>query len=406
MDIGKKTESLFLDDLTRFYSKIVPELISEQNKEKISFLEGALLIANGRDLYPGYEWSILEKELINNFFPKTIEICFPMSWISGSLQYLIGLQLLYGKKAEEIPAYKKIEQKINSLLDIKISYLEKYIEEEKVESHHFDILYGAASYLNYLLEFNINNPIRSKIVAYFSKLLAVNKEGLFNNLIIEIPELPGDKFINNGVAHGVMGIYYVLDKAREKNIGADLDELLLYLENYIINGFLLDEKIYIFPDLEYVNKDNKNYNFINLSWCYGLSGYSYLLTKKDNCKNSLFFNKKRKIVENINRILERELLDFNNIIFESSTFCHGISGLIYELFLLNDHSMHIYLIELINVLDKSKKKDDVVFYDIELKDKEVINKEFRFLDGSIGTWLVIQSIILNKRFKGDFLLAK
>lgn len=49
----------------------------------------------------------------------------------------------------------------------------------------------------------------------------------------------------------------------------------------------------------------------------------------------------------------------------------------------------------------------IAFYDVEDKDnKRGYETGFHVLDGSLGTWIVINSILNLKRFNGDFIFGK
>lgn len=392
--------------LKDFFQTTVPELITQKNCKKITFLEGALLIANGKNYETENDWEYLTHEFIKNFFPKKIYSKDLLSFLSGPSNYLIGLEILYGKKSREIPAYITIKKSIDQYIIAELPLMIKCAKNSNIKTFHYDLLYGICSYLNFLLEFYSPldaEDLERQIISYLL-LICTEINGTFPFLVIkrnnEINE-----HINLGVSHGLAGIYYVLkkfcSKRKSSNMNLNIITTLDSIEKFILkcsikeDGYLSIPGIVNYPDLKPLKTET------NFSWCYGMSGYTFLYSFNLLERTNHFNKQGRLFVSSLLYLVDKYKNNKNNIIFKSSTFCHGLSGLIYELFLLGEESASLNLLDL---LLQMKSNDKIGFYDIHHEDE--LRSDFNMLDGSISTWLVIQSLLTKKRFIGDFLFGK
>lgn len=330
------------NDLNLFYSNDVPRLINDTQNKNFNFLEGALLISNGRRINSTLNWNGMIDLLIENHFPPTISMQDPTSFLSGPTQYLIALELLLGQKSRGIPAYIRIKKNIEDKILEELPFLISQARNQEVETFHYDILYGITSYLNYLLEFysaDDSQYIEDFLLEYLI-FICTNKNNTFPFLKVTI-ENDNTRQINMGISHGINGLYYILSKYNvNRNNSKYTNEVSLAItniEHFIIKNIIKKKDYYYIPGL--VNEGNNLTNDygVNLSWCYGLAGCSFLYYNNSYLPDSLFFNKNKCIVSNLVVAVRDKLHKKDNIIFESATFCHGLSGLVYELFLVDSN---------------------------------------------------------------------
>lgn len=411
-----------IDQMERFTRDIfIEKIINEQfdQPELIKFLDGAIFIASLRGSLPQFDWDSITSKYVSKYFPKKLDIQNYGSSFIGATSLLVSLKLLYKEKYYCIKAYESIKQQIFYSLDIDIPLLYRLANERKIISNNYDLILGISSLLNYLLEDDLgkirNEEYISKIIDFLLYLTTfeknIPKKMVLNNVYgVEI-ESNDDEYISIGISHGLLGIYYVFSKylkvgSYEKYTSL-VKQRLIELENFIFkienNSFLLPEEEY------YPNSNNHNplKNQLNFSWCYGTSGYMSTILDNSYQEWSLFYGMESCIRKKMDTILSCLIEDKDNIIYYSTTFCHGLSGKIYELFLFDNLKYEKEIEYLLKKILASKVDDMIAFYDVEDKDnKRGYETGFHVLDGSLGTWIVINSILNLKRFNGDFIFGK
>lgn len=375
-----------------FYNNLLEGTL---NKKNINFLDASLLIANSKK-YLYHRNDINYDNLIRNFmlefFPKEINTLKHKGVFFETASILVGINLLFEpKQIEKFEVFHRI--KVECYKDI-LRIIAKKQNQDLIE---YDVMYGISGFLNYSIRYlheKNDKEIQRKIV---DKLLYV----LFieNNTFSRIlPSKDNEKQIFYlGVAHGIMGILYSLnefskrDTYKKKEINEKIEQCLLFMrEKFQWNTYFYQKILYLDSEEE---KSESGY----FSWCHGISGYTSFLIE-------LYPNKAEEIVTEYIRLLEKEEVRIN-LSLTTPIICHGIASILIELFCLKDKvnfSLDSCIKRMVNLFFLSSKNDSIKFYD----ELNPFYSEYNFLNGGLGCWLVLQSLLNDDKFEGAFLICK
>ncbi|WP_029276685.1 lanthionine synthetase LanC family protein [Pedobacter borealis] len=267
-----------------------------------------------------------------------------------------------------------------NILDEADRYLEDSLKS-LLENDDLDLLHGAIGISLYFLKRN-NTQIISNVI---DKLWTCCHKK--NNLIYwerYDKYREADYVVDLGLAHGISGILYFLNKCIVHNIKPDRCKLML--ENGLNFLFSKEQSLeknncffanyYLVKDL---NKEITSTQFSRLAWCYGDLG---ILTTLYPLMNT--YDEKKKIELMLLDTAKRVTDDLTLI--EDLGLCHGSSGvslLFYELYLLSNNA------KFLDISDFWLKKS-ISYFNLENR-----AQKHGFLEGNLGLGI----LLLNRKHK-------
>lgn len=342
---------------------------------------------NNWDYYAHRHLEILNKKIDFNSIDVSL-----YSGISG-----IGASVLSLAKEGRYEQYLK---SLNEVLENRIrKLLNEFTSENDVST--YDVFSGITGVVRYMLFFKENNNMNQLINELVSKII------LFAEY--EMDRLSGDNkngSVNLGTAHGLSGILSILsivklEKFEVENLNQTIVNLVAFFEKntFKILGVLT------FPErLPFINTP-RHKKYINSSWCYGLTGITRSMILASKAIDDILLEEK--YINNYNMFLNSLNLEKGKV---STVFCHGVSGIIYETFLIYKESGNIkfmeHIIKLLTILhDNSDFNNFNSFPDRSLEENYMEYKE-GIVDGTLSVYLVIVAILLNEREKMDWIFLK
>lgn len=357
--------------------------------------------------YYKYSKDIKHKEiclnLLNNLLDSFDQIEYTTGGFTESFEGVLWL-LVYLKKCnilDDDECYKDL-----------IPYLHDSIDFD-LESNNFDLLHGVLNKIQTLINFYGNDSSKAEkyINLFVDRIFETRIEK--DNCIFWYNEVydDGSRAVNLGFAHGLPSLLVFLLKLKAE--GYDNNKISVLIDG-IINSLLSFsyEKSYDFfiPDVFYEDLDKNKYDSSRLAFCYGDLGlaFSFLFASKILDREDLS-NLAEKIVY---RVCKRTLttsgiLHYNDDHFFDTSFCHGISGVLFILTRINKIIDKEYLTKTI------KYWNDELIYNLNIQlniegeikfpfwmqplsgDPYIIDEEC-ILTGYSGTGLILLSLVYGK----------
>lgn len=356
-----------------------------------------------------YKYSNEEKYKVKSLtlFKKFIDVFPEYEFQTGILEGFdgVGILLTHLKDCKILDT--------DYLLDDIEPYLIQSIKLT-ISNNNFDLLYGGIGKIQYLLsnnrfkEDNIKGLIDDLIDNLYETRIEINGRIYWH-------ELDSDK-INLGLSHGITSVFIFLIRLKELKIK---NKYINRLIKGLINSFIYFENfsngISIFGAGFPYSKKNPAHS--RLAWCYGDLGIAYAFLY-----GSKVLNDKRlkiKYYEMLDLLLQRGVSDsglvhFNDYSFFDTGFCHGISGIFYIFYKLNELEPNLLLEKKLKYWENELLKN----IDIQLNIKEKIyfpnennvNEEIYFietetmLNGISGVGLVLLTMQYRKADWSNFFL--
>lgn len=263
------------------------------------------------------------KELALVLYEKLIEVIPEFDYSFSMLEGFDGVAwtIQYIKKC----GVKDTSEDYDSIKDYLIESVENSITD-----NDFDFLYGATGKLNLILNSEDANFLPQSI--YFAYIDGIAK--FFKNATSDNNE----NELNLGFAHGLSSILLVISKiylkiAKEECIKETIQDIITFYLN--IQS--------LHPDYSYGRMyDPKNRTMDNASqfaWCYGDLTIIYSLLYAADAVGI----DNEEIIHSVNKLKNRNtqnigLINFEDYNFLNTSFCHGISGIYMSLYKINKYA--------------------------------------------------------------------
>lgn len=282
------------------------------------------------------------------------------------------------------------------------SYLIESIESS-INDNDFDFLYGATGKLNILLNGDDCDFLPKSV--YFEYVHKIEK--FFKDSIAENTE----QELNLGFAHGLSSILLVLSKiylkvAQEKRIKEIIQDIIaFYLSIQSQHPYYSYGRMY--------NPQNKTMdNSSQFAWCYGDPTIIYSLL---HAADAIGMNNE-KIIPSVKKLKNRNienagLINFEDYNFLNTSFCHGISGIYTSLYKINkyvniDNDLKYWEQQLFTHLNQQLSfKGKTIYFPKERQDENYTytldNQEM--LNGLVGAALTLLTIKYKNNDWSDFM---
>ncbi|MEY9969966.1 lantibiotic modifying enzyme [Lysinibacillus sp. RC46] len=399
LELQKQCSILFEEHLKNFANNTLKTNFEDQSIHTLSHgIPGLCIFYASLDkLYPKNNWDYYAHrhlEILNKKIDFNIIDVSLYRGISG-----IGASVLSLAKEGRYQQYLK---SLNEVLENRIrKLLNEFPSESDVSI--YDVISGISGVVRYMLFFKENNNINQLINELVSKIIVFAES--------EMDKLSGDfanknDSVNLGTAHGLSGILSILSIVKlEKFEVEKLNLTIVNLVAFFEKNTFKTLGVLTFPErLPFINTP-RHKKYINSSWCYGLTGITRSMILASKAIDDMLL--KEKYINNYNMFLNSLNLEKGKV---STVFCHGVSGIIYETFLIYKESGNIKFIEhilkLLTILhDNSDFNNFNSFPDRSLEENYIEYKE-GILDGTISVYIVILSILLNERENMDWIFLK
>ncbi|AWK06345.1 hypothetical protein HYN56_19785 [Flavobacterium crocinum] len=354
---------------------------------------GALLYFATKYTYSKEEkYKVIARELLDNF----IDVFSSYEFQTGILEGFdgTGYVLAYIKKCGIIDTEELLDD-IESLLLQSLRL--------NINDLNFDLLYGSIGKVQYLLDSGRFNVFAELINSLIEKLYNCREEIDGRIFWYELES----RNINLGLAHGLPGIFVFLTRLKALEFKNEYIDILL---NGIFNSFLFFENT--IPSISSfgagfpLSKELTCHS--RLAWCYGDLGIAYAILYYGKISgNKLVLEKYYNMLSLIlqRSISESGLVHFSDYSFFDTGFCHGLSGIYYILYKLNEmenneslqYKIEYWQTELLrNIEIQLSIEGDILFPKERQNSQEIytIDKE-TMLNGVWGVGLVL----LTARYK-------
>lgn len=347
---------------------------------------------------------------------------------SNEVAYKIKAEKLIGKLLEVFPE-KELNMSLYEGFDgvaWTIDYLQrcKVIEDSDILSdfiphlvssieidianNHYDVLYGFIGKLQYFINSGQYDApgIRELFIGAVD---ALDKSSLRNANGIYWLERESIQTVNLGYAHGLPGILVFL--ARLHDLGVGHPRIAVMIED-IVSTLLAQQNSPLGISVygSGYSLEHEVSSFSRLAWCYGDLGICYaLLYSGKIVRNEMWIREALSIKDRIisRGIAESGLTHFHDYSFFDTAFCHGISGISYFLFKINEliggdgileKRLSYWNNELIKNLEIQLAIEDTIYYPYQPNTGDevyILDKEM-MLNGVCGTALVLLSLQYQK----------
>lgn len=409
MDILKRISYALID-----YDSIESEIIRMkrpgffgENFSKTSLSDGLLsicmLFSELDYLFPNEKWDEKAHEYLSKVLDDVKLIGFDISMCNG----FTGMGLVVNGMSKNETQYIKLLSSINDII-IKLANdtLDKTDMKKGVSYLEYDVLYGLAGVLNYLLLFSKKDKYIVTINRIVDVLIGLTKDIHIDNYNVPAFYLSPEKYMykqekeayprgsfNTGLAHGMAGVIVALSKAikygiSKENIEDAIDRLVKFIQkSVVINNGKRRVKGIISLE-EYVNGRVYNNDFERDAWCYGNPGVCYTVIMA-GCE----LKREDYITWGLG-LLKDTLKDIKGIF--SPIFCHGYAGILCILTAIdNKLNKNIFSEERIALREKilSYYDEDYVFgfkdYTYNEKGTLDANKSVGLIEGTTGIVLAL-----------------
>lgn len=370
------------EKLSEIASYFISDYQNDENFTSISLFSGRtgvlLILSQLFKYYKDYQYLY---ELRKNFNYTVYKIqhtqYVPSSFCAGlagwgwMIQYLSNEEITVDSGAEFL-------QELDNVL-----YLEL---DEFLKNKNFDLLHGALGIGLYYLKRKRYCEVEKILIALYKSSIQCDSEIKWKRFDLYYYK---DYVYDFGLAHGICGILYYIEKCYSHHILPELCKGMLQggINFYLNNIQDINQVGSFFPSKirikDYKTSKNKG-EFSRLAWCYGDLGILYTLLRI--LKKTDLALGEDKIIKMLLRITKRK--DYSETRVLDSGFCHGISGINYlfmKLFkMTNDLAFK-------SISDFWIKKNLSFRMDTKLKTKNNI-AGYLFYAGEFG-WLPISDII-------------
>lgn len=313
---------------------------------------------------------------------------------------------------EHIPKYSIAINNLNNYINKYINIYIQQMNNNELREELYDVINGLSGIGRYLINFKDDYVCKENINKILSIFIKFTDENLLNEyskwtLQNKFKWSIDKKYIDLGLAHGIAGpisfmSICILNDIYVEGIEKCLERLVsIYDINEVYCGkYIYWNKIHVICD-DY-KKDTVS---TRPGWCYGNAGISRTLFMAGKALKNMDLQKKA-----LNSILQFNEMKIDEIGFESSSFCHGYSGLLYvtNLFLqedLDELISHNDIEKLISLKNKIIEKI-IKVYDSNLifgfqepkynnRKNKILLDNISLLDGSISIIITLISVLKN-----------
>lgn len=399
MEILHKLEQIEAKLYDRAFEMNAPTLEEDLG---VIILEAVFYNYSNEDKYKKKAITLLENA-INVFPTKKLETGFfeGFEGIFWVVDYLIKNRLIEDE----------------SILDDLKPYLFISLQND-IDVNNFDTLHGSINKLQYL----INSASFSQKVKdeYINKFV----DSLFNtrveneNGIYWYDSFENEKgLVNLGLAHGLGSLLVFLTMLKNEHYqNPNINVLINGIFKSLMSFKNETSSDSFFPDYYSELDQTKSVNS-RLAWCYGDLGIAYaLLYSSESMQNNSMKSEALSVIHKIcRRVITNSKIDhFEEYSFLDTGFCHGISGIVYILSIMNDNLQEPLLNQRINYwknellinLDKQLNISDDIYYPWYRQDssRSYMLDECSMLTGLTGTGLVLLSIYFKEYDWSNFFL--
>lgn len=417
-------ENEYIKEMTENINLYTNHLLPEDTKRTLA--EGypgySLLLYNLSLYNHEKKWKYINHNMIKAIESIDISDNTSSLW-TGPTSFSISLYLWSHYIPEYTDTLIKINKRLFEQVNHDINTLSKRINKSEIIYTDYDLIYGLSGLVRYLLLFQQDKKACDLVIKSVEILIYLIEEPKKLRIIDSKnphTKMYRDGYIDTGVSHGALGIVSVLSICISSNVFKNHDQLnkktidtikkfvykLLLFKKYTKNFWYIPNYIgYMNYEKQVVN--NEHQEPLSYMWCYGLTGMTRSLILFAEATDDSEF--KEEVISNYSNALDYYIM-LESIHKSNTTFCHGIAGILYESNLIyidtNDQRYYNHCKSLLNLLNENKGKDPKYpFYDEVLSNQHYINKA-GLLNGSIGVYLVLLSIVTGKPFEGDFIFLK
>jgi|GEM_PF-5734833 len=288
--------------------------------------------------------------------------------------------------------------------------------EIDLANNHYDVLYGFIGKLQYFINSGQYNspPIRK---LFEGAVESLDKSSFSNEDGIYWCEKESIKTINLGYAHGLPNILVFL--TRLHTLGFD-DPKIVRMINGIITTIISQKNkpLGISVYGSGYSLEHEVNSFSRLAWCYGDLGICYaILYSGKMLRNENWIKEALDIKDRIvsRGISESGLTHFSDYSFFDTAFCHGIAGISYFLYKINqliggnamlEKRLDYWNNELVKNLEIQLSIEGTIYYPYQPNTGDevyILDKEM-MLNGVCGTGLVLLSLQYDKADWSDLFL--
>ena len=271
--------------------------------------------------------------------------------------------------------------------------LEVYLKRKNFVFQDLDIVSGVSGVISYLVQSKYYLSTNRKVLQQFLELIVELSCATSDSESSPISNM-NNSFI--GFSHGEIGLYTMAYKASRLLNDIDSEKKMISMIISILGK-------------RFNNNLLKNFdiNALNNSWCHGYAG---LIKSYRIIRNSSFVSPKiRSLYDNFVDIYVNNMIHLSkDNFYGSSIICHGLSGLIYEVSLIDYVSYPEEIINyLMRMLMEMYKPDTYVKFTDHYLALEYNRGEIPtdIINGFEGVLLVINSVINKKPYIGDLIFG-
>ncbi|MGE7838462.1 lanthionine synthetase C family protein [Viridibacillus arvi] len=402
LELREKCTTLFEKDVINFAKQQSDTEFDSSIEHTLSYGVPGLcvLFSSLHKLDPSGEWDILAHGHLEKLNSKMELNHLDISLFQG----LCGLGTSVLTMSSE-GGYNKYLTSLNDLIEFRSVTLLKNFDGDQHLSNEskYDIFSGIVGIIRYMLHFKNHKNFATLINKLVVKVIAYANSEMEKAACL--PSKSSD-YVNLGTAHGLSGILSILSIAKLELIEVeDLDLTILKLISFFEDHSFVTMGVTTFPERLPFTHNNQYNVSINSSWCYGLTGVNRSLILAAEATEN--FEMKNFYINNYLAFLKAFRITSKRT---STIFCHGIAGIMYEAFLLYKDSKEDEFITHINVLldclIDNVNWDNANHFPDCTSDLTYLKYETGIVDGAISVYLVLLSLMNNKRFDIDWIFLK
>lgn len=299
--------------------------------------------------------------------------------------------------------YKSYMNSINLIildkLDGQLDLVEKKISQANYAVKDYDLISGLVGILRYLLEIKDDN-----LKSYKNRMIDILIDITNDQICQESNQI---KSINMGTAHGLSGVLAVLSTGYLKGFKSEnLRSTITILKDFFETNSFYTLGIQVYPEKLPFTLSEKHQSLINDSWCYGLTGInSSLILAAKALDDSEFLNRS---INNYSKFVEEYLKEDK---IYSTIICHGISSILYEYSITKQNKKYskTYSKKIMLFLDELLRMADLNNFNPfpdRSADLTYLKYNPGFIDGSVGVYLILLSLITNKQIASDWIFLR
>lgn len=394
-----KTYDIFLDNIKNFASNFDESSLTEFYSLSRGIPGLCILYSELHEMFPNEGWDKLAHDKViylnNNLDYSSLDL----SLYHGLCGIAAGIHSLANENN-----YQSFMEDLNTLiinrLEEYLTLVENNINKGKYKEEEYDLISGCSGILRYLLVISTKKDIRQEINRLIQILVTVVLRQIDKNL-------PSNYSVNMGTAHGLSGVLAVLSSAylngyKTKNI----KDIIFKLVNFFEHNSFNTVGVKVYPESIPFERNDDHLKLINSSWCYGLTGINRsLILASRVLKNTVL---EKELSENYVKFLGVYIKQNN---YYSAILCHGTSSILYEAMLINqdlitDKDLNFYIENLLKTLYSIADFNKIFPFPDSKSDLTHLNYNAGYIDGTIGVYLILLSLIKNKRLNSDWIFLR